>query len=291
MRSKKEIIIDYALITLGSAMIALATNWVFSPLNIVSGGFTGLEIVIKEWTRGLVSGGVPLWASNVVLNLPLFIVAYILRGKEFVGKTLYATIIFTVFLGIIPEWLPLGHDMVLSILYGSVVSGIGIGLVFIRYATTGGTDMLGALIQVYKKHWHMTTIMAVLDILIVILGAITFGLSNALYAIISIVIVTFIAGRIQEGVKFAKSVYIISEKLDEIAKFIDQDLDRGVTFIKVEGYYNDDDKMMLYTVLNQKELGKLKHQVSLIDKESFVIVGDVREVFGNGWLKHGKQLY
>jgi len=287
----RTVIEDYAVIAAGSAIFALSVNWVFAPLHLVAGGFTGLEIIIKHLTSGIVQGGVPIWISNIALNLPVFIAAYILRGKEFVGKTLFSTAACTLFLWAIPQWAPMGDDMVISIIYGTVLSGVGIGLVFTRYATTGGTDMAGALIQLYRKHWHMTTIMGVLDVLIVVAGAVVFGLANALYAIVSIAGTTVISGRIQEGVRFAKSVYIISDKNDEIADYIDRELDRGVTYIEAIGYHTGQHRHMLYTVVNKKELGLLKYKVSRTDKNSFMIVGDVREVFGEGWQIPGKQMY
>ena len=133
--------------------------------------------------------------------------------------------------------------------------------------------------------------MGVLDVLIVVAGAVVFGLSNALYAIVSIAGTTVISGRIQEGVRFAKSVYIISDKNDEIADYIDRELDRGVTYIEAIGYHTGQHRHMLYTVVNKKELGLLKYKVSRTDKNSFMIVGDVREVFGEGWQIPGKQMY
>lgn len=290
-RDTRTIVMDYLIITIGSALFALSINWVFAPLNLVAGGFSGLEIIIKHVTKGVMAGGIPIWLSNIVLNAPVFIAAYALRGREFVGKTLYSAIASTFFLWCIPMWDPMNGDIILSVIYGTVIQGVGCGLVFTRYATTGGTDMVGSLIQIYKKHWHMTTVMAVLDIVIVIIGAFFFGLRSGLYATIAIVGAAFVAGRIQEGVRFAKAVYIISDKEEEIAEYIENELSRGVTYIDAEGWYSKTHRHILYTVINRKELGLLKFMISCTDKKSFVIVSDAREVFGEGWQKQEKELY
>ena len=163
--------------------------------------------------------------------------------------------------------------------------GVGIGLVFLGGGTTGGTDLLSALIQKYLKHYSIAQIMQFVDGTIVLIGAFVFGVERALYAIIAVFLVTKVSDGLIEGLKFSKSVYIITDKPDRIASMIMNDLDRGVTGISAKGMYSGQEKLMLYCVLGKKQLVYLKEKIDEIDPQAFVIVGDAREVHGEGFIE------
>ena len=275
---------DIVYILLGTLIMAAGINWVFDPLGLVCGGVTGLAIVIKHVTSFLWDGGVPLWLINILVNGPLFVVAFFMKGWKYIAKTLFATLSLSFFLGVVPSFL-LFDDYVLGTLFGAVSTGVGIGLVLARMATTGGTDLLSALI--HEKHRHLTIpqLLAVIDGLIVILGAVVFGLDNAMYAIVVVYLVSKISDGMLEGLKFAKMAHIISDKAEEIAEVILQDVDRGVTGVKVEGMYSKSEKKMLICVVTKKEIVELMDIVHKIDPSAFVIVNDVREVMGEGFIE------
>ena len=192
----------------------------------------------------------------------------------------------SVSLYVLPEASYLGSDLFLSALFGGIISGVGTGLVFLTSCTTGGTDLLAALIQKRLKHYTLAQIMQVLDGLIVVAGASVFGIRTALYALIAIFCVAKVTDGLIEGLKFSKQAYIISEHYREIAEAIMEQMGRGVTSIKARGMYSDQEKRMLFCVVSKKEIVRLKEIVAEFDSSAFVIVSDAREVFGEGFIEY-----
>ena len=176
-------------------------------------------------------------------------------------------------------------DLVLASLFGGVISGIGMGLVFLARATTGGTDMVAALIQHYLPHYTIAQIMQVVDALVVLVGAYVFGISKALYAVIAIFVVSRMSDGIIEGLKFSKAAFIITERQKEVSDMIMSELDRGLTGVPAKGMYSGADKLMLFCVVSKKEIVQLKQIVVKTDPNAFVIVTDAREVLGEGFLE------
>ena len=175
-----------------------------------------------------------------------------------------------------------GRCLLLAAVYGGVILGIGIGMVFLGQGTTGGTDMMAALIQKYMRHYSIAQIMQFIDGLIVIVGMYVFGIQRALYAIIAVYLVTKVSDSLIEGLKFSKQTFIVTEKPDEVARVIMEDLDRGATGICGKGMYSGQEKTIIFCVVNKKEIVKLKELVDDIDPNAFVIVSDAREVHGEG---------
>ena len=252
---------------------------------MVTGGFSGIAIIIKAWTKNLIEGGIPLWVTNCVLNLPLFVIAWKVRGFSFIKRAILGEISLSVWLAIQPVWNLAGNDLLLSALYGGVIQGVGIGLVFLGGGTTGGTDMMAAIIQKFLKHYSIAQIMQVIDAMVVLVGMYVFGVHKALYAIIAVYLVTKVSDGLIEGLKFSKAAYIITGKPKEISDMIINDLDRGVTGINARGMYSGQDKLMLFCVVNKKEIIMLKEKVDKIDPDAFVIVTDAREVHGEGFIE------
>lgn len=275
---------DITYILLGTLIMTTGINWVQDPMGLVCGGVTGLAIVVKYVTSFVIEGGLPLWLINLLFNGPLFIAAFFMKGWKYIAKTLFATLSLSFFLGVVPTF-QLFDDYVLGALFGAVTTGVGIGLVLSRMATTGGTDLLSALIHEKHRHFTIPQLLAFIDGLIVVLGAVVFGIENAMYAIVVVYLVSKISDGILEGLKFAKMAQIISDKADEIAEVILQDVDRGVTGIKVQGMYSKTEKKMLMCVVTKKEIVELMDIVHKIDPSAFVIVNDVREVMGEGFIE------
>ena len=285
VNGKKPVGLDYLMIIVGTGLMSLAINSVFDAAGMVTGGFSGIAIIIKAWTKNLIEGGIPLWVTNCVLNLPLFVIAWKVRGFSFIKRAILGEISLSVWLAIQPVWNLAGNDLLLSALYGGVIQGVGIGLVFLGGGTTGGTDMMAAIIQKFLKHYSIAQIMQVIDAMVVLVGMYVFGVHKALYAIIAVYLVTKVSDGLIEGLKFSKAAYIITGKPKEISDMIINDLDRGVTGINARGMYSGQDKLMLFCVVNKKEIIMLKEKVDKIDPEAFVIVTDAREVHGEGFIE------
>ena len=281
---KKPWYMEYLLIIVGTALMATAITSCFDAAGLVTGGFSGIAILVKAGTKSLYGNGIPLWVTNLVLNIPVFLLAANIKGVAFVKKALLGDLSLTVWLAVLPAW-KLSGDFLLVVLYGGLLQGVGIGLVFLGGGTTGGTDLLAAIIQNFMRHYSIAQIMQFVDGAVVLVGMYVFGVERALYAIIAVYLVTKVSDGIIEGLKFSKSVYIITEKPDEVSRMVMEDLDRGITGISAKGMYSGQDKLMLFCVVGKKELVHLKEMIDEIDPNAFVIVGDAREVHGEGFLE------
>ncbi len=281
---KKPWYMEYLLIIVGTALMATAITSCFDAAGLVTGGFSGISILVKAGTKSLYGNGIPLWVTNLVLNIPVFLLAAKIKGIAFVKKALLGDLSLTVWLAVLPAW-KLSVDFLLVALYGGLLQGVGIGLVFLGGGTTGGTDLLAAIIQNFMRHYSIAQIMQFVDGAVVLVGMYVFGVERALYAIIAVYLVTKVSDGIIEGLKFSKSVYIITEKPDEVSRMVMEDLDRGITGISAKGMYSGQDKLMLFCVVGKKELVHLKEMIDEIDPNAFVIVGDAREVHGEGFLE------
>ena len=284
--NKKNAVWDYVFIFIGTGLLAAAIQCLFEPVSLVTGGFTGLSIVIKEMTSEIIPGGMPLWLTNIILNVPVFAFAYKVKGKSFIFRTVVGTMLLSGWLYIIPVVDLSQGDHFLASVVGGAVAGLGIGLILLAKATTGGTDMVATIIQHYMRHYSIVQIMQVLDAMIVLIGLYVFGLYAGMYSIIAILVVTKVSDTVMEGFKFSKAAFIITDKYDIVAKRILEELDRGVTGLYAKGMYSGSDKCMLYCVVSQKEIVGVKEIVAEVDPGAFVIVSDAREVLGEGFLEY-----
>lgn len=280
MFKNRPVYVDYLLIVVGAFIMGFAIKNMYDPVGLVTGGVTGIAIIVKDYTD------IPLWFTNTVLNIPLFLAAWRLQGFAFIKRTAVATAALSLSLYVIPEMRVLTGDLLLAGLFGGIVSGVGTGLVFLMQATTGGTDMLAALMRRKLKHYSIAQIMQVLDGLIVLAGAGVFGLTSALYACIAVFMVSKVSDGILEGMKFSKQALIISDKSDEIARAILYQLDRGVTAVPAVGMYSGQAKKMLFCVVSRKEIVQIRELVWEMDPKAFVIMSDVREVLGEGFIEY-----
>lgn len=278
--------VDYLFIFMGTGIMALAIQCIFEPIGLVTGGFSGIAIIIRKMTAGIVEGGVPLWLTNLALNVPVFIAALIIKGRKFLGRTVIGTVLLSFWLYVIPQVNLTQGDYMLSAVFGGVITGIGIGFVLLAKATTGGTDMVSALIQKYVRHYSVVQILQVIDGMVVLAGLYVFGLKPALYAIVAIFITSKVSDALMEGMKYSKAAFIITDYYKEIADAIMTQLDRGLTGLDATGMYSGDKKTVLYCVVSKKEIVELKDIVAKIDPKAFVIVTDAREVFGEGFLEN-----
>ena len=277
---------DYLLIFVGTALMSIALNSAFDMNGLVDGGFSGIAIIVKSLTESWFGVGIPLWLTNIVLNIPMFFLGIKIKGIRFLAKTIWGTFSLSFWLYAMPIFPIVKGDLFLAVIFGGVLQGVGIGLVFLGKGTTGGTDMVAVLIQHYVKHMSVARIMQLVDALIVAAGAFVFGPKNALYAIVAIYIVAKVTDGLLEGMNDAKAVYVISDHADELSKELMSELDRGATGIPVKGMYKGKNRMMLFCIIGKKQIVRLKEIVVKIDPGAFLIVMDAREVLGEGFIEN-----
>ena len=282
-------IYSYLMIIIGTGILAFGIQCFYDQVGLVTGGFSGLAIIVKNVSSYFWEGGIPLWFTNLALNIPVFILSCFLKGWKFIGKTFFGTIMLSVWLYIIPAIDMAEGDYMIAAIFGGVCAGAGIGFVIKVGATTGGTDMVSALVQLKLRHYSIVQILQVIDAAVVVMGLVVFGMRPTLYAIIGIVVQTKVADLIVEGFNYSKATYIISDKHEMVAERIMRDLDRGLTGLEARGMYTGTNKRVLMCILNQKELVNLKNLVNEVDPEAFVIVSDVREVLGEGFQEYKQE--
>ncbi len=283
---KKSKIRDYLFILVGTAMMAVSINLIYDPMGMVTGGVTGIGIIIKYLTHKAFDVSVPVWLTNIALNIPLFLAAFFLKGKSFIGRTLITTVSLTAFIYIIPVVKLFENDYLLAAVFGGVIGGVGIGLVLATMSTTGGSDMFCALLHEKWKHYSIPQLLILVDGLIVFGGVAVFGLKVTLYAAITIYITAKVSDNILEGLKFSKMAFIISEQHQSIANEILHTLNRGVSGLKIEGMYSSQERKMLFCVVSKKEMVEVLDIVYKNDAKAFVVVNDVREVMGEGFIEN-----
>ncbi|MCB2361743.1 YitT family protein [Clostridium estertheticum] len=281
--TKNENILNYIYIMIGATILAAGINMFFASLKLVTGGVSGLAIVIEYLSIKNYGVDIPLWFTNIVVNIPLLAIAIKLKGRAFVGKSMFAAAYLS-FALFYTSFIPVPKvDLLIASIFGGVFVGIGLGFVLRASASTGGTDLAANIIKVYLKNVPIAKIILVIDSTIILLGAFVFGIEKAMYALISTYIVSKVIDSILEGINFSKAVFIISDYSNEIAEILMKDLNRGVTGIHAKGMYSKGEKQVLFVVVGKDEIVPLQKMVKEIDTKAFITIADVREVLGEGF--------
>ena len=262
---------------IGVFLMAMGLAFFLEPNIIAPGGVTGFAIVIKKVSN------IPVYITNLVINIPLFIIGIITLGKNFGWKTLYATALLSLFLKVIPAQ-AVTPDLLLSSIFGGLITGIGLGIVFKLGGTTGGTDLAGSILNKVFPSIGISTFMMTIDLLVVAFaGIVDMKVETSLYSIISLFVSIKVIDLILEGIGYLKGFLIITNKPEEISAKIMQDLNRGVTLFKGKGMYTKEEKDVLLCVVNRSQFSKIKEIVNKIDKDAFIMVTEVSEVLGEGF--------
>lgn len=267
---------EYVYVLIGSACVAIAFNVFLLPNQIASGGVSGISTIIFA-KFGLEPAFVQ-WAFNI----PLFIAGFLLLGRSFGIKTLVGTIFFPFVVFLTNSWDPWTTDPLLGAIFGGMGVGLGLGIVFLGKASTGGTDLAAQILHKYT-HISLGKCVAFIDGLIVLAACLVFDIEKGLYALIGLYATGKTIDLIQMGFDRTKMTLIITNKEEEIRKAIFEQIDRGVTELQAKGGYTDTDKPILLCVVDQRQFTKLKQVVKSIDSKAFVIVTEASEVMGEGF--------
>ena len=286
MNKNSRIIRSYLLIAAGTGIMAFAIKSTYDPIGLITGGFTGIGIMLRRLTTEFVKGGIPIWLTNLLLNIPLFLAAFKLKGGRFLGRTMIASLLLSFWLGLIPDCDLAGGDYLLASVYGGVMTGAGIGLVLSAQVATGGTDLIATLLHMKFRAYSIAQILQMIDGVIIIAGIYVCGIRASLYAVFAVYITSRVSDLITEGGKFSKAVYIISDQYEQIADAVMHQMNRGTTLLPAVGMYRGEERSMLFCIVSKKEVVTLKEYIKNIDVHAFVIVTDAREVLWVGFLEY-----
>ena len=274
----KKYAFEILLIMLGAATMSVATALFLLPNQLSTGGFSGIATIgyyLFNWKMGTVI---------LLLNIPFFILAFIRIGKEFVFKSILGTVFLSIFIDFFDKFKPLTNDRFLACIYGGILIGIGTSLILRVSASTGGSDLVSYIIKSFKPGLSTSNLIVIFDAVVIALNVICFKkLEVGLYSAISIYLMGKVIDIVFEGVGFSKMIFIISDEYEKISKEIGKKVFRGTTGIYSKGMYTDTKKMMLMCVASRREIIQIRQIAKKIDIKSFVIISNVREVYGKGF--------
>ena len=274
----KKYLLTGIYIIFGCVLMGCATNQFLLPNQLSTGGFSGIATVLYYFM------GLDVGLSTILLNIPFFIIAYSRIGKGFLFRTLFGTAMLALFLSLFGKFEPLTTDRFLGCIYGAIFMGLGLALVLRGQAATGGSDLIMNIVRSYKPDVRSSTIIVIVDTIIVGLNVIFFGeIEIGLYSAIAIYLMGKILDIFFEGINFAKMMYIVSDKYEEIAKEIGTEVKRGVTALYGNGMYTGNEKNILLCVTSRNEVARIRKIIETIDPQVFLIISNAREVFGKGF--------
>ena len=267
---------SYAQIVLGALIGGAAYPLFLTPNRIAPGGITGIATILNHLTQW------PVGVVSLVLNIPLFLIGYRAMGRIFTLRSLVATILFSLFIDVLPLQ-PLTEDPLLGTLYGGVLLGAGLGLIMRGGATTGGSDMIARMVHRRFQYVSVGSFLFAIDCAVVIAAAFLIGTTEALYALINIFLTAKVMDVVIIGFSANKACFVISSRWREISQRIMQDMGRGVTRLTAHGAYTDEERPTLLCVISRSEIMAFKRILREEDENAFVIIVEAHEAIGDGF--------
>ena len=269
---------NFIYIVFGCLLAAFGTGIFLLPAKLSCGGFSGIATVIYYLFDFKVG------YTIMILNIPLFIYSILKMGKGFTIKSIFATIIYSCFIDLFSIKEIVINDMFLACVYGGILIGVGLALVLKANASTGGTDLVAHIMLDKHINAKISSVIMIIDIIVVFINLMVFkGIEIGLYSFIVIWIIGKIIDIVFEGINYCKIVYIITENDSQISKKINDELKRGVTKIYAKGSFTEKNKIILMCICKRYDVENIKKIARKIDKNSFIVISDAREVFGLGF--------
>ena len=274
----KKFIIQLIETIIGSFIMAAAVSLFLLPNELSSGGFSGIATVTYYLFN------IPMGITILALNIPLFLLSTLKIGKEFLGKSIIGTVSLSIFIDILDKFEPLTQDKILACVYGGILTGIGTALILRANSSTGGSDLASIMIKEYKPMFRTGNLITIIDFIIIFLNVIFLEkIEIGLYSAIAIYLMGKVIDILFEGIYFTKLLFIISDKNEEISKFIENEVKRGVTGIYGKGMYTNKEKLILMCAIGRNNLAEIKTKIKQIDPKAFLIITNSREVLGVGF--------
>ena len=281
MKSEKiiNLLKDIGIDAVGSFIFAIGVNIFTTPNNIAPGGVTGIATMLHSIT------GAQMGTLTFLLNIPLVILGLIVLGKRFTINTFRTLFILSVITNITETFLPVYvNNVLVAAIFGGAAIGVGMGIIFLRGSTTGGTDILGRVLLKYFQHIPLGKILLAIDFVIVTVAAVYYGtLEAALYALVSV----YVTERAMDGVLYGfnetRIAYVVTEHPIEVAQRVMDETDRGVTYLNGEGGYQRDKKLVIMCAMPSRQFSKFKKIVLEVDHAAFIMVAPASNVIGEGF--------
>ena len=274
-----EYVIQYGLIVLGSVLFAAGFQFFLYPNSIIVGGVSGIAMIINYLTQ------LPVGVMTIVLNIPLFIIAWKHFGTKFIIASFVGMLLSSVFVDLLAliSYSPT-DDMLLACIIGGAIKGLGLGIIYYAGATTGGTDIIAKFVRLRFPYLNFGTVVLLTDAVIILAFAAIFNkVEAAMYAVIAMFVVSKVIDLVLYGINNSNVCYIISEKSDQLVSEITDRLHRGVTILEGEGAYSHQSKQVLLCVVKRTQIAEIRKMIKNVDENAFFIVTDAKNVFGKGF--------
>lgn len=288
LRRVTATVTEFAMCILGSLMYAVAVSLFVNPLKFVAGGVTGLGILVN-YLAPVVSTGVFVFVANI----PLFIISWKKFGFSFIARTIFATALTSVFIDVLHVlgeqygWFFAGEEKLVGAIFGGIIAGAGLGIVFLGGATTGGLDILARLLRLKFPHLSVGRLILICDFTVVLLSGIVYrSVESVLYSIVIVFLSSLAVDHIVAGRSHSKLLFILTDKSEEVTRDIIAICGRGVSVIPAQGGYTGQEKKLLMCVVRTHEVSKVRKVVASYDEKPFIIITDSSEVLGQGFKSH-----
>mgnify|MGYP004536310479 FL=1 len=273
-------VVKYALITIGAAIGAVGFQFFMFPNAIVSGGLIGIAQIVNRLT------GLPVGAFSIVLNVPLFIIAWKQFGLGFIISSFAGTVLYSVFIDAAAMTnIVATTDPMLASIIGGVIKGLGLGTIYYVGATTGGVDIVARFLRRRFPYINFGTLILLMDAVIIAAYAWIFKIyESAMYSLICMFVMSRAVDLVLYGLDNSNICYIVSEHTDDIVREITLgQLHRGVTLLHAEGAYSHEEKQVIMCVIKRPQIAAIRRMVRAIDPKAFMVVTDAKNVFGKGF--------
>ncbi len=277
--SVKKLAIDFIYYIVGSIIYAIAIPMFIAPAHISPGGFTGIALILNFLLQ------VPTGMTMLILNIPLIIVSLKKFGVHFIARTAVVTVMVSLLLDISEKYIiAFDGDIILCALFGGILIGLGLGIIILRGATTGGVDIIGKFVNSKYPHISIGRVILVGDAVVVAVSALCYrDFSGALYSGVSMFITSVVLDRVLYGADRGKLVYIITDNAKPICDRILNEVSRGVTKLKANGAYTDKEKEILMCAVRRQEVALIHTLVKSADQNAFIVVCEAGEILGTGF--------
>lgn len=272
-------VIDILIIAMGSFLYAIAVSAIIDANMLSAGGVTGISTLIHHFS------GIPSGLLVFVINIPIIILGIVKLGGRFIVKTAIATIFVSISLEITERFMPTYKtDDILAALFGGIIMGLGLSLVFMRGGTTGGVDIIAKVINRRFRHLTVGRVLLTMDGIVILLTAFAYkNIETALYSVIAIFVSSKVMDTLLYGSDKGKIIYIVTSCPEEISKQIIEQVGRGVTMLSAKGAYTGKERQMLMCTVRLNEVSAVYSVVNELDKNAFIVVGEAGEIIGEGF--------
>jgi uncharacterized membrane-anchored protein YitT (DUF2179 family) len=271
----------FVIINIGLLILAFGLYFFLNPSNLAVGGASGLALVISNL--------LPMISFSLLLgiiNVTLFIIAFIVLGKEFGGYTLYASLALSGILSLLEHLFPMTEpftdDLFINLIFGILITGVGMGLVFNENASTGGTDIIAKIIHKYA-HIEIGKSLLIADFIITLFAGFVFGPRLGMYALLGVIINSFVIDKMIAGFNIKINMIIITNEYEKVNDYIIHTIVRGTTIYHGTGGYSKEDKRIINTIVDRSEYIKIRDFTKSVDHRAFIAVSHITEVEGEGF--------